>query len=290
MLRGLIARRLVRLKGKFKQSTTFKYHGNSAAYALDCLDDGSDGAYPYDRTICGFEHFTIDASNIDPASNLVGIRTGGNHRSSEMFSKVKVAQTPHYGLELAADNWNVDYGDLEIDTCGRLRSNSCGVYKDPAVTDINANNFRNVRVEGSGNVSSAAGGWFLSTTTLATNRGWLFSGCQAEGNFGTDECYFSNLRGVYINGFYIEAVYTTNAMEINNCVGHIHGAQVTGANATQHNALFFTGSSKFSVMDLQTYASFQNYDILAQDTAVIVTANLDGASTHTAGSATINGM
>jgi hypothetical protein len=294
MVYGLRGRRQVWLEGEGKQASILDFHGDDAAYAIDCYDNGADGLYPYDRTICGFRDFTVNASNIDSGSDLVGCRLGGNYRSAPILERIKLAQTPGHGILFDYDNWNIDIVDVELDTCGRLRSGASGIYSNPGIASLNHINFTRVRTEGCGNSSSNAGGINITFNSIGP-RGFQFTDCQAEGNFGSDEVYLSNATGVYIDGFYVETLNVGSVnragIEATNCTGHIHGAQMYADAGKPHQALKFNGTSTFTVMDVDTGSNWASAFIEANDSSVVRYANLSGSASNVAnGSSSITAM
>ncbi|MBO9589523.1 hypothetical protein [Devosia sp.] len=283
MTRTIIARRLVFLEGAGKQATRLKWYTTAPLYGIDALDAWTDGAYPYDRTICGFSRFTIDGLNTTSPSDFVGVRLGNNHRSSPILSQMVVAFCPNHGILFDADNWNIDIIDVEIDSCAKYRSNAAGIFKNPAVTDLNHVNFTRVRVEGCGNGTSAAGGINASTTTLSTNRGWQFTDCQAEGNLGSSEVLFSNMRGMYFTGWYMEVINVgshTVGMEFNNCTGLISGAQIIAEAGSPVTAIKVSNNSSRLVVMAVDFGSEWDWLIDSYNASVIRYAQLVGSASN----------
>lgn len=156
------------------------------------------------------------------------------------------------------------------------------IRNNPAIDALNHINFTRNRVEGCGNSSSNAGGIDLTFNDIGP-RGFQFTDCQAEGNFGSDECYFSKVTGLYLNGFYVETLdYNVGGIgdtpragiEATDCTGHVHGAQMYADIGTPKQALKFNGSSRFTVMDLDTGAHWATSTIETNDSATVRYANV----------------
>lgn len=281
MVNTVYPRRYVFVEGAGKQATRLNWYTTTATIAVDGLDNWLDGAYPYDRTIFSYRKMTLSGLNTGGASTCMGVRLGVNHRSAPILSEMVLTQFPNHGIQFIDDNWNIDIVDVEIDTCGHSVSGASGIHKWPSVTDLNHVNFTRVRVEGCGNSGSLAGGWNCTTTSLSTNRGWQFTDCQAEGNFGSAECYFTNLRGLYFNGFYVECLNTgahTVGMEFDNCTGLIHGAQLIAEAGTPVQAIKISNdASRFTIMAVDFGAEW-TYIIDTYNASAVRYASLTGAA------------
>lgn len=289
MVNTLYPRRYVTVQGVGLDETYLQWYGTTAEIAVDGLDPGTDApgssstpAYPYDRTIFEYRDLTIDGSTASSLSDLVGIRLGRNYRSNPI-TNVRVNLTPGTGLLLDADNWNINITNLQLDTAGHLRSNAAGVYKNPAVTDLNYINFYNLMVEGCGNSSSAAGGMNITTTTLSTNRVWNFFGAVIEGNFGSDEVFFQNMTGIYFNGLYVESINTpghATGFEFDTTTGHIHGANFASDTGSPQIAIKFTGNSAFTLLDIDFGAGWGSWQVQTNNNTVVGYGNLNGPGSN----------
>lgn len=212
----------VNLKGAGTQSTLLDYRG-AGGYGLDVEGSGV-GGFPVDRKILTVSDLTL--TGINSTGDSRGVKIGHNYRSMPLLQRVKVASFRGHGLHFTKDNWNIGFEDVEVDQCGKITANTAGVYKEPALTDLNYINWARCQVEGCGSSTSTAGGLNITTTALATNRGWNFTDCIIEGNAGTDEVYISNMRAFTWNGIYHErtsVVGQSTGFEFNNVTGIIKG-------------------------------------------------------------------
>jgi len=206
---------------------------------------------------------TLDGN--DATGTAQGLVLGHNHRSMPLLDQVQITGFPGYGIMFDADNWNISFVDIEIDSCGTASgANKSGIYKNPAVTDMNNVTFNRCMIEGCGSDSSAAGGMNITSTALYTNRGWQFTDCIIEGNFGSDEAYFQHLRGVTFNGLHLErpAPAVTGqvaGVEFSDVTGIINGGSLAGDGDKNDYAYQFKDGSLFSVSGV----NFSNWDVAA---------------------------
>lgn len=231
----IVPRNGVRWIGAGKNATTLKYYGSGVAINAT----GTSGS----RIITTIQDVTIDGSNYSNV-NAQCITLGWNMRSATILARVRIYNFPHYAIHFTDQNWNVDFVDVEVDTCGYGTSNSAGIYKDPGVDTgtWNAITFDRCIVEGCGRSDSTAGGINIQTTTA--NRGLYFTNCIVEGNFGADEIYITNMADCHLQ-IYNERINGTNHnifCELSGCTGTIVGRYCTGELAT-YSAATTNGSA-----------------------------------------------
>lgn len=210
------------------------------------------GGFPLDRKIFTISHLTLDGTN---AGNQVKcLALGWNMRSMPLLQSVRIAQFADYGVGFLDQNWNIDFIDVEVDTCGKTVANSTGWYKDPAVDGgtFNYINWYNCITEACGTASSTAGGMNLQTTTA--NRGFGFIACEWENNRGTDQVLISKTADVYFSAPYLEmpavAAEAVTGIELSGCTGAIDGGFISATDANNDQGLQFKGSCQMSIRNI----------------------------------------
>ena len=241
----------VGFRGAGIKATHLYYYGSGVALDL-CGADGND------RVICTWEGFHLNGDNAGAAA--VAVKLGWNMRAMPLLRGVWLERFGHYGLHFANQQWNLSFEDVEIDQCGRLTSNSSGIYKDPSIDvgTFNGLTFRNVQVEGCGGSGSAAGGINMPTTTA--NRGLYFDNCIVEGNFGTDEIFISNTSDLQFSNLYIERLNIAGhavAVELSGCSGGIRGGFITAEGASNQAAVQLKSGSSFDIAGADFGANWQ---------------------------------
>ena len=214
------------------------------------------------RVICTISDMGFNGANAN--ANAVGFTFGWNQRSTPLV-RVHIANFGHYGIHFNDENWIVDFYDVEVDSCGKLTSNSSGVFKNGTVDagTWNAISFYNLTVEGCGSASSAAGGIRLVTDNA--NRGLYFYSPCVEGNFGTTEIYISNMADCQFHNLYMEVVsaQATNAVELYGVTGGFTGGYVTGDNIVSNlvgvkiraGGAFVSNQIEFDKITITNFAS-----------------------------------
>jgi len=293
----IYARRNVYVRGTGLQSTSLDWHASSSSYLIDGRDDGTDGSYPYDRTFFSFTDLKIDGTNLGGATTIRGVGLAGNYRSPPILQRVWICQTTSQGIWFDGPNYNIDFVDVQVDTCARVAG--AGIQTNTSITSFAHVNFTRVRVETCG-VATSSGGGFRIDFAAAGPRGVNLTDCQAEGNYGTDECLFNNVYGLYINGFYMEqntnggsGVTVRNGIEMTNCTGVIT-AQLYCQSGTPKKALRVNGTSRIVVMSMDVGANWATSTIESNDSSLVKYGYLSavgGTVTLTNnGTSTITGM
>jgi hypothetical protein len=270
----IYARRSTNVRGTGMYSTILDWHGSSSSYLIDAMDDGTDGTFPYDRTMFQFADLKIDGTNLGGSTTIRGIGLSGNYRSPVILLRVWLCKTTSQAIWFTGANWNIDFVDVQVDTCARVAG--AGVQTDTSITSLAHVNLTRVRVEGCGNSSSppTAGGIRIDFSVVGP-RGFNLTDCQAEGNFGADECYFNNVTGLYINGFYLETnanggtgITLRQGIEFNTCTGKINGQFYASPTSNTRKTLRFNGASRFIVESIDIGAEWDT-TIESNDTSLV---------------------
>ena len=206
-------------------STNLRYFGSGIA--LDMLG----AAAVASRIQCCWSDLVIDGIGAGAAAQ--GVRVGWNQRAMPLLRNVTLVNFGHYGLNFADQNWNVSFENLRVDACGRLTTNSTGIYKDPAIDGgtWNGISFTGLQVEGCGTASSTAGG--LNIQTATANRGLYFVDPIIEGNFGASQIYITRQSDLQFGNLYIEQLDIAGqvtGVELLGCNGNMIGGYISGAN------------------------------------------------------------
>lgn len=223
--------------------------------AVDVRGTGS-GGFPSDRKIIGFRDLTFDGLNCGNA--VSGLALGWNMRSAPLLRSVRIRRFSDWGVKclgpLIGQNWNIDFYDVEMDSCGNTASNSGGWFKDPSVDGGTWNfiNFYFCFTEACGSASSTAGGMNFQTTT--SNRGLNLVSCEWENNRGSLQVFVTNMAALNISNPYIEmpsgAAEAQCGMEFDGCTGFVAGGFLGAADANNKFGLRFKASSRMSARDV----------------------------------------
>jgi hypothetical protein len=188
------------------------------------------GGFPADRKIISIRHMSI--TGLTAGNNVRCLALGWNMRSMDLLFDVRIADFGHYGIAHMNQNWNLGFNDIQVEGCGTRATNSSGLWKDPAIDGGTWNYIihHKCQFEGNGSASSTAGGINIQTTTA--NRGLYFTDCIAEGNFGTDEVYITNMSDLQLE-LYVERENVQgqlNGIELSGCSGVVNGRYIASAN------------------------------------------------------------
>lgn len=249
------------------------------AIALDLKGSGV-GVQPDDRIITSWQGFTLD---MDEAGDEVhGIRVGHNYRSMPLLREVRINRAGGHGIWFDANNWIISLECVEVNQCGH--NDGAGMFATPSITDMNDITFRQVNVEGCGGSGSSAGGVDFRFSG-GTNRGWVFDSFDAEGSLGTNECLFSNMKGIAFTGLYVEReayAYLTNGIELDDCDGAIVGGSMScavgaGPTSTPEIGLRFKGACNFALTGMQ-FAAWGTAAISAEESSQVHVRRCEGAT------------
>jgi hypothetical protein len=249
---GITKKTGVNWQGSGKYTTNLKFYGSGVF--INAVGTSVSVAT---RIICTISDMTLDGTN---ASNINAecIKMGWNMRSNPFLARVRLYNFPNHGLHFSDQNWNVDFNDVEVDTCGHdVGNNASGIYKDAAVDGgtFNGITFNNVQVEGCGSSTSTAGGVNMQTTTA--NRGLYFNDSIIEGNFGSLQVYITNMSDLQFKNLYMEGIVATGQtalVEIDGGGGGINGGYLTGSGGTAQIGIQVKASAQFQI-DALTFAS-----------------------------------
>ncbi|QDB99785.1 hypothetical protein [Mesorhizobium sp. 8] len=294
----LLMRRYVRLQGvdvdvttlDVRPATTDPFHALNASWP-DAGDVDSDGSFPYDRIIAAVSDLTVLGWNASSDSSTRGALLRNNQRSWPFMRRVKFSGLTDSGLILDGTNWNVGFEWVEFDVCGRLRSAATGIRVTAGSEALAGLYFSHVLVEGCGNSTSAGGGMDAPLSSANGNRGWYFTDCQFEGNFGTAEAHFVNVNGLNFVGMYHERVNATGNLigfEIEDCTGHFTGGEFHPEAGSPTVGLKFVGASRFKVDSANFGSNYSQYAITAGNSSSIKVLNCGGATTNATELATID--
>jgi hypothetical protein len=249
------------------------------------------GGFPVDRKIVTFRNLTLDGTN---AGNQVkGLAIGWNMRSMPMLQSVRIRKFADYGVGFLDQNWNIDFIDVELDSCGNTVINSSGWIKLASVDGgtFNYINWYNCITEACGSSSSTAGGMNFPTTTA--NRGFNFIACEWENNRGTDQVLITNTAGIVMTGPYIEmpsgATEAAVGMEFDGCTGSIDGGFISATDSNNKYALQFKSNCDMSARNTHLGTTWNTASVnvqgsilenrnLIQSSGVIATYVLDSTA------------
>lgn len=181
------------------QRSTLKYTGSGTAIDAQGADDTA-------RVGCGFRDIALVGVGNGAAK---GFKFGHNHRCLTLLDNCLVYNFGGHGVWLAANNWIVNFNNLNIYLCGfNPGSNGSGIFKEPGALDIHDVSFSgHTVIENCGatnNTSSAGAINWQTTDGSGITAGLKFDTLTMEACYGVNVAFISQVERLGIDDLYME--------------------------------------------------------------------------------------